>query len=333
MKYENPVKLRDCKSVIFLIISEVAIVFIYLIRNSLIYSTEDSQKLIFTEINLYFLPIIRLFGFLAFISIPPLIYSIYWAFKTRSWALRVLTVFGLIALLINFAVAYCNYGCAKCIECSDEECWNSCCWQSWCCRNPCLDQELKKYIPIQITLLLSIFIYGMISADSCLIGLEIPRKSSFDKSFSFFGIISVFISFAVVLYFSMIEGIENVLKLQFDPFLISFIFLTIAVSFLYMVLGYFSQNDCGTPNPFIFSIFAITSFTIGTTLSAFILEVERSIGTLISHWTFFCIWTIFVISMPLFILKGIGGMEKFIIWIFRNFLEKKQKRCSLFLWE
>jgi quercetin dioxygenase-like cupin family protein len=336
VKQEDHIRLRDFKSVILLIVSEIVIVSIYMIW-VFIDSIQIQLRHIFEGINPSLPFLLKSFGFLAFVSIPPLIYVIYWVFKTRSWALRVLAILGFFALFINLVIACCDYECARCEELSDnhkcarcekpsvKECFDSCCWQAWCCRNRYTDPESEKYLPVQIALLFSIF-YGVISVNSCLAGLEIPRKSSFDKSFSFFGIISVFISIAVVLYFSMIEGVESLLKLQFDPFLLSFIFLTIAISSLYIILGYFSQNNCGAPNPSIFSISAITSFSIGTTLSIFILEIEKSIGTLVSHWTFFCVWTILVVSMPILILKNTGGMDKFTIWIFENFLEKEEMK-------
>jgi hypothetical protein len=234
----------------------------------------------------------REFGFLGFVSVAPWLYLGFWASKMQSKLLWLSFLLGLIVIVFNTFVALCY---------SNQ-------WFSWCA--PCAGDP-GNYFPPCMTFLPSV-LYGVICVNSCFYGLLIPRRKFLDDSFSYFGILSIFISIAVILYLFLLENLGKYSGLQFDPFLISFMFLAIAISILYVIMGYFSRNDNETVDPMLFLMSAIVCFSIGYTLSVFVLQYEREAGTLISHWVFLCIWTLLLASVTLLVSKGITGISDYI---------------------
>lgn len=237
------------------------------------------------------------FGFLGFVSVGPWLYLKYWAWKMKSKLLCLSFFLGSIVIVFNAIVALCY---------SNQ-------WFSWCA--PCAGDP-KDYFPLLMTLLPSI-LYGAICVNSCFYGLRIQKNNSFNESFSNFRILSVFISIAAILYFFLLGNLGKYSGLQFDPFLISFMFLAIALSVLYVIIGYFSRDGDNEAKPILFLMSTTVCFSIGFTLSVFVLQYERVTGTLISHWVFLCIFTLFLASTPLLLAESMTRISDYIDWIFK----------------
>lgn len=235
------------------------------------------------------------FGFLGFISVAPWLYIGSWARKIQSKLLCLSFLLGSFVIFFNVFVALCY---------THQ-------WYSWCA--PCAGDP-NEYFPLMMTILPSI-LYGAICVNSCFYGLVIPKGRSLDESFSYLRILSILISIAVVLYLFLLESIGKYSELQLDPFLISFMLLAIALSILYVIMGYFSRNENYVAHPLLFLMSTTICFSIGYTISVFILQYEREAGTLIAHWVFLCIWTLLLASMPLLMSRSVTRISDNIEWL------------------
>ena len=246
------------------------------------------------------------FGFLGLLSLPPLSYLGYWARKSPR--LRFTLILMISVILINFLFAWCNTYPSS----SFQLCYRRC----------------EKYFPSIFSLLFSGF-YGIISINSCLEGLKMKKKNHYDDKFSSFSFTAVFVSIAVVLYIFLLENLEKIDQMvQLNPLLLSFIFLAISISFLYVMMGYHTQNRDGTYSS-LFLVFSVAfCFSIGTMLSIFVLQYERIAGTLITHWVFLCIWTMFLDSMPTFISIKETGLPEIIGGITNRIGNLSSSRCE-----
>lgn len=181
---------------------------------------------------------------------------------------------------------------------------------SWCYSQLLLNDK-DHYLSAKPIILQSL-IYGVISMTSCLLGLGMRKEPSIENGLSRITKNLVFISVAVAIYLFLLERILKGEKSEYDPFMISFLSIAVAMSSLYVIFGYFSLDDNGKPIPLIFLISSGLSFSIGFTFSILVLEFVKRVGVLPTHWVFLCIWTSFVASSAVAISRNISGLSTFL---------------------
>jgi len=145
-----------------------------------------------------------------------------------------------------------------------------------------------------LTILFLSFIYGLICSCSCLTGLKIKKSIFLDERMRILTNALVLVSVGVVFFLFLLERIHSDKNFIFDRFMIAFVVLILAISFLYVAFGYLSRISYYRPDLLTFFIFACISFAVGFTLSIFVIELAKKTGLLPSHWVFICIWSAFI---------------------------------------
>lgn len=140
-------------------------------------------------------------------------------------------------------------------------------------------------------------IYGFICSNSCLLGLKMKKDSYTDEKFQLILRTLILVSVGVAFFLVLLEAIHNGDGMSIAHFMISFDLLILAISFLYVIFGCFSQDSNFNPDPLVFFIFASMSFSIGFMLSIFVVEFGEASGAFPSHWPFICIWTVFTANV------------------------------------
>ncbi len=247
---------------------------------------------------------VRKYGSLVTLCFMPVACLFYWGLRSKSRLFFISFALGVFVMIIYFFLFWVCYKHA-------EKCVSS---------HFYLSKNNENYLSYQLILLLSV-LYGVICAFSCLFGLRIKKEDSVDEGFSQVTKSLVFVSVAVAIYLFLLERILSLTRdpseqiIEYDPFLMSFISIAIAISSLYVIFGYFSQDGKGEPIPVVFLISAGLSFSIGSTFSVSVLEfVKRaeSLGALPTHWVFLCIWTLFVAGAISAISRDISGLSGWI---------------------
>ena len=228
------------------------------------------------------------YGLLWFLSFPPLFVLASWSFEKRCRVISISTVLAILVIVTYFCFRQFN----------------------WCLNSP-------------IVVLLLSTLYGFICVYSCTLGLKIRKRSLFDKKFSLFTSNLVLISVGVVFFLFLLEKMYNKEKFEFDYFMVCFAILVLAISFLYVIFGYFSQDNYGNPNSLVFLISASLSFAIGLTFNVFVLEFGKKLadGALSSFWPFVCVWSIFVANSCVILSQEESEISASIQQKLRNFLE------------
>lgn len=241
-------------------------------------------SIMFFELIQNFFNKIDHFGLLGFLSFPPLIFQLFLAIKVRELYLS--AILGITVMISHLLIFY--HGCTNAFV-------------------------YKEVFKTHIIMILSV-IYGFITAYCCLLGTRMegqylsPNLSDIRNSI-------IFISVAVIIYLFVLDRIIDSLlagpgsdPFYFGALLLSFIFLAITMSFLYLSFGFFAQLPDKKPNPIILIFYSCISFSIGVTFSTFLLEIGRIRDEFPSHWIFLCIWTLFLASFYLVISKRRMGM-------------------------
>ena len=136
-------------------------------------------------------------------------------------------------------------------------------------------------------------IYGLICSSSCFMGLSINETIGIGERSSILSSIFVLVSVTVIFFIFLLERLYSGPNILFDRFKICFCLLILAVSFIYILFGYFSKIN-NTVDPLLFLIFNFISFSLGFTFSVFIFEFLREMGGGISnHWLLVCVWSAF----------------------------------------
>lgn len=226
------------------------------------------------------------FGLLTMISIPPLVLVLCWIRRIRELYLSFVLIF--FVFLVQFYISYRIY--------------------------PQIENHGSS-LDFLTPYLISLFsvLYGLICINSCLIGLSIGKKNSTELEFLRSGL--VFVSIAIAFYvfiFQIILREKNIQAqsgAQFDasPFILAFILMAVAISFLYVSLGHGSAKKSHQAGPLPFMISASLSFSVGFAFSVFVLETDKTLAWFHDHWFFLCIWTIFASSVCMVITRQ--GMD------------------------
>ena len=139
-------------------------------------------------------------------------------------------------------------------------------------------------------------IYGLICSSSCLVGANMIKMNSLDRTSPILINVLVLVSIAIVFFLFLLEKLySNHEGFVFDRFMICFALLVLAISFLYVIFGYLSKIKMkSSPEPLILFVFSCISFSIGFTFSILILEFYKRTGALPNHWLLICVWTAFV---------------------------------------
>jgi len=251
---------------------------------------------------------IESFGFFTIISFHPIFWiARFWKRRKNNSGLMIFFLLWIIVMGIFTIYWLCNKNYLIC----------SCQYMRWI-----NNEENEQYLSLFNILGFS-FVYGIISTLSCIIGLKIKITSDRNQILSLFKSAFIFISIAVVVYLFLFERIREVkasgISFQFDPFLMSFLLLSIIISFLYIILGYYSKYIINgyfcrytKVDPFAFFISLGLSFSIGYTFSVFVLEFEREIHSLPTHWVFLCVWTMVLSNFSLYIVNNEYNISEYI---------------------
>jgi hypothetical protein len=117
-----------------------------------------------------------------------------------------------------------------------------------------------------------------------------------------------------VFFLFLLEKIHSDKSFIFDRFMIAFVVLILAISFLYVAFGYLSKVSYYRFDLLTFFIFACISFAVGFTLSTFVIEFAKKTGLLPSHWVFICIYSAFIGDVCI-IISNIKYSSFFMIFV------------------